>query len=204
MKPVLRRKYRKPTARVCIVGPERGRISRADSCSCRGRESTRQIENPGKMEGGVPDEAKAPEDWRSPKAGARTRCAEGRGVECGRPLPLFVGDGWGGSALEEVAGSDNQITQEHVFASRRSDPVCAEPERCSWSRWNGQLGRSGRQPAAQPSARRLHTIGFALFVFGCQAGSPTERASGPFHPNSNRIVPAKKCLYFCVFCVLCG
>ena len=53
-----------------------------------------------------------------------------------------------------------------------------KPERFSWSGWNGQLGRSRRQLAAESGAQRSSTIQCARRAHGC-------RASRPFPPELN-------------------
>ncbi len=70
----------------------------------------------------------------------------------------------------------------------------SKPERCRWSGGNGRPARSRRQPAAESNARRSFTLQCARRARDCRAGRPTERAGGPFHPELNRIVPAKSSL----------
>ncbi len=112
------------------------------------------------------------------------RCGGGqrrRWCNCRSASPAAcAGDGiccrWrGGGQLEQA-----QIQGVHRIEHEVDEVIggTSQLERCRWSRWNGPLGRSGRQPATQPGARRSHTIGFARFAFGYRAGSLTERASG--------------------------
>ena len=70
-----------------------------------------------------------------------------------------------------------------VLAVVRCNPPL-KPEPCSWSGWNGQLGRPRRQLVAESNAPRAFTIECARCAHGCRAGRPTERASGPFHPDA--------------------
>jgi hypothetical protein len=79
-----------------------------------------------------------------------------------------------------------------------------QPEPINWSGWNGQLGRSRRQLAAAPVVRQCLINQWPSRAFGGRAGSPTERASGPFHPEFNGMVPARwLCLLACLllFCL---
>ncbi len=64
-------------------------------------------------------------------------------------------------------------------------------ERCNWSGWNSQPGRSRRQLAAGPNAQRALTIQCVRGTPDCRASRPTERAGGPFHPEFCRIVSAQ-------------
>jgi hypothetical protein len=71
-------------------------------------------------------------------------------------------------------------------------PRITQPDRCHGSGWNGQLGRSRRQPAAASRARRRFSIQGALRAPDGRAGSPAEQAGGLFHPDLNCLHSAYK------------
>ena len=92
------------------------------------------------------------------------------------------------SGVRQVWGGEVSFPQR-----LRSGRSCEFPSagRCVWSGWNGQPGRSRRQPAAESNARRSFTIECARRARSCRAGRPTERAGGPFHPELHCMVPAR-------------